>query len=81
MCEALCAARSESGDIIEPSNGDNLVATQENTRPVPADSQPDGIMDVNLARARAVPKIVEIGISEFEIMKIAANEGSQTDIR
>ena len=50
-------------------------------RPVAANSQPHGIMDIDLTRAGAVPKIVEIGVAQFKVVEITAREGSQADVR
>ena len=72
---------SECCDVVEPGDCNDLRTADQDSCPVASDAESNGIMDINLARGRAIAEIMEIGVMQFQKLCITGNESPQADIR
>jgi hypothetical protein len=71
---------SKCGDVIETCQGDNLVAPDQDPGAIAADPEPDRVVDVNLAGCGTITKVMEVRITQFQELGVAAYEGPQANV-
>ena len=74
------ADSSRCGDVGEPGDGHDVVLAEEDAGTVAANSVANRVVDVNFSSCCAVAEIVKVCVDHFEILLIAADERTQTNI-
>lgn len=86
-CSTRCADPARKPEtsglenFIKWRDGDDLVASDEHATTIATDSQTDGVVNVNLASRRAVTKVVEIGVDDFQKVVMDLREDPEADVR